>query len=178
MNPGEANIGRAQVTLPRTEFLDNAHIGTVCTRVQFRAKQCPAASIYGKARAYTPILSEPIEGPVYLRSNPEHSLPDLVAALRGQQIEVDLAGRVDSVGKGRIRNTFEAVPDAPVSKFVLEMDGGNKGLLENSADLCAKPQRAIARFIGQNGKKQQYFPVLKANCGKKGKKVKKGKRHG
>lgn len=175
MKPGEANIARAQVTLPRTEFLDNAHIGTVCTRVQFRASQCPEKSIYGRARAYTPLLDTPIEGPVYLRSNPEHSLPDLVPALKSDKIEVDLVGRVDSVGRGdirRIRTTFEGVPDAPVSKFVLEMLGGKKGLLENSANLCAGKQRSVVRFAGQNGKRHNFNPVLNPQC-KTGKK----KRH-
>ena len=173
MKPGEANIARAQVTLPKSEFLDNEHIGTVCTRVQFRANQCPPDSIYGQARAYTPILDQPIEGPVYLRSNPEHALPDLVAALKGQQIEIDLAGRVDSVGEGRIRNTFEAVPDAPVSKFVLEMAGGDKGLLENSANLCAKHSGQRSGSPAKTARRHESFPALKAEqLSRKG-----GKRH-
>ena len=57
---GDANIGRAQVTLPKTEFLENAHIQTVCTRVQFAADACPAKSIYGYAKAWTPLLDKPI----------------------------------------------------------------------------------------------------------------------
>ena len=78
-----ANIKTAQVTLPHSEFLDQAHIGTVCTRVQFAADQCPAKSIYGKATATTPILDKPLSGPVYLRSS-SHKLPDLVVDLHGQ----------------------------------------------------------------------------------------------
>ena len=63
-----------------------------------------------------------------------------------------LVGKVDSGKNKGIRNTFEAVPDAPVERFVLEMKGGKKyGLLENSENLCAKPQKAIARFTAQNG---------------------------
>ena len=92
-----ANIASAQVTLPHGEFLEQAHIGTVCTRVQFAADACPKASIYGKAKAITPLLDKPLEGPVYLRSS-SHELPDLVASLNGQ-IDVVLAGRVDT-GKG------------------------------------------------------------------------------
>ena len=34
--PGDANIGRAQVTLPPSEFLEQNHTRTVCTRVQFK----------------------------------------------------------------------------------------------------------------------------------------------
>jgi hypothetical protein len=85
---GQANIASASVTLPHSEFLDQAHIGTICTRVQFAegsvpGEKCPAASVYGRARDVSPLLDQPLEGPVYLRSS-SHELPDLVAALNGQ----------------------------------------------------------------------------------------------
>jgi hypothetical protein len=168
---GDANIGRAQVTLPHSEFLDNEHIKTICTRVQFAAgevpgEKCPAASVYGYARAFTPLLDEPIEGPVFLRSS-SHPLPDLVAALHSDRINVNLAGRIDSFGEGRIRTTFEGVPDAPVTKFVLTMQGGKKGLLINSTDICRGKHRAIVAFNGQNGKRYVKNPAIKPRCGKK-----------
>jgi hypothetical protein len=179
MKPGEANIAAAQVTLPHSEFLDQSHIGTVCTRVQFAAgagngANCPPASVYGHARAITPLLDKPLEGPVYLRSS-THKLPDLIVALGGQ-ISVDLAGRVDTGKGGGIRNSFEVVPDAPVSKFTLTMKGGAKGLLVNSENICAKPHRAIADFSGQNGKVDDFRPVLQPLGCKHGK-GKGGKRH-
>ncbi len=159
-----ANIASAQVTLPHSAFLEQGHIGTVCTRVQFAADTCPKASIYGKAKAVTPLLDQPLEGPVYLRSS-SHELPDLVAALNGQ-VDVVLAGRVDTGKGGGIRNTFEAVPDAPVSKFTLEMQGGKKGLLVNSEDICRKPQKATVSFTAQNGKALSLSPVIKNSCRK------------
>jgi hypothetical protein len=171
-----ANILTAQVTLPHSEFLDQSHIGTVCTRVQFAADQCPSASIYGKARAYTPLLDDPVEGPVYLRSS-SHELPDLVAALHGQ-VDVDLVGRVDTGKGGGIRNTFEGAPDAPVSKFVLEMQGGKKGLLVNSENICRKPQKALATYTAQNGKAYKATPTIGNDCKKKHKKKKHHKKSG
>jgi hypothetical protein len=161
---GESNIKRAQVTLPSSEFLENAHIKTICTRVQFRAAACPAESVYGYASAKTPILSEPLSGPVYLRSS-EHQLPDLVAVLKNGEIEVDLVGRIDSLN-GRIRNTFEAAPDAPVESFSLTMQGAKKGLLVNSTDVCKGAHRAIADFTAHNGKVSDFNPPLEANCPK------------
>jgi hypothetical protein len=169
-----ANIASAQVTLPHSEFLDQSHIKTVCTRVQFAARACPAASIYGKASATTPLLDQPLSGPVYLRSS-SHPLPDLVADLNGQ-IEVTLDGKVDTGKGGGIRNTFQMVPDAPVSRFVLEMQGGKKGLLVNSENICSKPQRAIADFTGQNGKTADFNPLIKNSC-KGGGDKKKGSGH-
>jgi len=169
MPEGGANIAGASVALPRSEFLDQGHIKTVCTRVQFAAKACPAESIYGFAVAKTPLLEQPLEGPVYLRSS-SHELPDLVVALRGPPslpIEIDLDGRVDSVNGG-IRTTFESVPDAPVSEFTLKTQGGKKGLLQNSTELCAKAHRATAKFTGQNGKVLTLHPATQSSCRKRG----------
>jgi hypothetical protein len=180
---GQANTGSVSVTLPRSAFLDQSHIGTVCTRVQFSAGAipgagCPARSIYGKAKAYTPLLDAPLAGPVFLRSS-SHELPDLVVALHGQ-VDVVLDGTVDSV-KGRLRNRFEAAPDAPVSKFVLEMQGGKKGLVVNSANLCNSTNRAVLKMRGQNGKELEAAPVVANSCTKakkkQHKKSPKGKKH-
>jgi hypothetical protein len=169
--PGDANIAKAVVSLPHSEFLAQEHIKTICTRVQFAADSCPTRSIYGRATATSPLLDKPLSGPVYLRSS-DHALPDLVADLDGQ-IRVTLDGRIDSV-KGGIRNSFEVVPDAPVSKFVLRMRGGKKSLLVNSRNLCAKTSRATVQLDGQNGKVRDFNPVVTNDC----KKSKGRKSHG
>ena len=173
-----SNVARAAVTLPHSAFLDQAHIRTVCTRVQFAAKACPPGSIYGTAEATTPLLDEPLKGNAYLRSS-SNKLPDLVIALRGpahQPIAVDLVGRIDSKDGG-IRTTFESVPDAPVSKFVLRMFGGKRGLLENSRNLCAAGGgRMTVRFAAHNGKRFSERPLLQNQCKGKSKKGKGGKR--
>jgi hypothetical protein len=176
--PGDANFASAAVTLPSSAFLDQAHIRTICTRVQFAADSCPPGAIYGKATATTPLLDQPISGPVYLRSS-DNNLPDLVADLRGparQPIGVELVGRIDSVNGG-IRNTFDVLPDAPVTKFVLEMQGGKKGLITNSRNLCASTNRAKARLGAQNGRVHSSRPVVVA-AGCKGKRGKGGARRG
>jgi hypothetical protein len=152
------------VTLPHSEFIEQEHISNICTRVQFALNHCPKGSIYGYAGAFSPLLDEPLKGPVYLRSS-NNLLPDLVVDLQGQ-VNIVLVGRIDSV-KGRIRTTFDAVPDAPVTKFILEMQGGKKGLIVNSENLCAKKHRANVSFKGQNGRVLNTKPVVKAQCGKK-----------
>lgn len=170
---GDANIGRAQVTLPHSAFLEQANIRTICTRVQFNAgsgngEECPKGAIYGRARAVSPLLDEPLVGPVFLRSS-DNPLPDLVAALHSPKVDINLVGKIDSVGVGRIRTTFASVPDAPVTKFVLEMQGGRKGLIVNSTNICRGTHRAIADFKGQNGRRHLFKPAVKAGCkGKKG----------
>ena len=173
--PGQADIARAQVKLPPSAFLDNAHIGTVCTNVQFAAQQCPADSIYGTASATSPLLDYAVAGNVYLRSAIKgHKLPDLVADLHGpagQPLRVALVGKTDSV-KGALRNTFEAVPDVPVTSFSLSLFGGKKGLIQMSSGFCRDP-RAQVNLTAQSGKVYDTSPEVQSSC----KHAKKNKRH-
>jgi hypothetical protein len=168
MPKGGANIAKAVVLLPETEFIDNAHITNPCTRVQFDAGNCPKSSILGTAKAYTPLLDQPLTGPVYFRSNGgDRELPDLIADLKGQ-IRVTLVGFIDTVKTGketaRVRTRFLGVPDAPVSKFVLSMKGGDKGLIVNNTELCREKPRAKVQLAGQNGKRSVSNPLIKLGC--------------
>jgi hypothetical protein len=175
MPEGGANLSGISVALPHSEFLAQEHIRTICTRVQFAADQCPAGSIYGNVTVNTPLLDYPLTGPVYLRSS-DNPLPDLVPDLRGpasQPIKLESAGRTDSI-RGGIRNTFDFVPDAPFTKLVLQMQGGKKGLLVNSRNICAKPYKATVKYSAHNGATLEAHPVLRAKCPKKASKRNRG----
>jgi len=166
----EANVSYTALTLPKTMLLDNSHFKTICTRVQLAAQQCPSAAQYGTATANSPLLDGSLSGPVYLVSSND-KLPNLVADLHGQ-INVQLRGVITSV-KGAMKTTFPTAPDAPVSKFVLKMNGGSKGLIQNSKDFCQNPSKGKLLMKGQNGKqvKNNKYNV-KVTCPnkKKGKK--------
>jgi hypothetical protein len=166
---GDANAARISVALPHSEFLDQGHIRTVCTRVQFKAgagsgSQCPKGSIYGRAKAWTPLFDKPLEGPIFLRSS-ENPLPDMVLALHGL-VDIHAVGRIDSVDGG-IRNTFDFVPDAPITKVIVNLQGGKKGLLENSTNICKGKHAAKVKMKGHNGKLHNFSAPLKAKCPKK-----------
>jgi uncharacterized repeat protein (TIGR01451 family) len=181
---GEAGLAYAQTSLPPTEFLDNAHIGTVCTRVVFKegaveGEKCPPGSLIGHAKAVTPLLSEPLEGPIYLRSNPERELPDIAAALHAQEINVVAVGHTESAKGGGLRNTFEVVPDAPITSVDIDLFGGKRGLLENAPpgnanSICQAKTHATVKLRGHNGKQlDSRVPLQATGC----KKHKKSKRH-
>ena len=143
------------VTLPPTELLDNAHIKTPCTKVQFAAGKVPGENAHRARSSASPkpkprCSKSPSKAPSTSAPRLRHKLPDIVAALNGQ-IDIALVGHVDSVN-GRLRTTFETVPDAPVSNFTLDLYGGRKGLTENSEDLCSRPQIAAVTLDAQNGK--------------------------
>jgi hypothetical protein len=161
--PGDAAIGAAAVTLPKTEFLAQEHIDTVCTKPQLERGACPAGSAYGHASAITPLLAEPMQGPVYLAGGFGHELPDLVAQLHGQGITIDVDGRIDT-SHGGLRGSFEGLPDAPLSKFTMVLDGGRHGLLVNERNLCAAPQIAAARFTAQDNSAVLLKPKIAVKC--------------
>jgi hypothetical protein len=163
---GNANIGKVSVALPPAEFLAQEHLKLICSQSQFQAQRCPPGSVYGRARAVTPLMDEPLEGPVYLRAS-QNPLPDLVADIRGRGIRIEVVGRIDSV-RGGMRATYDVLPDAPVSKFSLTLFGGKRGLLVNSEDACnADPARV--RMVGQNNRGAILRPRLQAPACKRGK---------
>jgi hypothetical protein len=156
-------------------FIEQSHIGNPCTRPQFEAENCPKKALLGHATAITPLLDEPLSGPVWFRSNGgARELPDVVADLRGP-LRVILVGFVDSVGKkgsevARIRTRFQNVPDAPVTKFTMNLFGGKRGLLVNSKNLCKIDRRVKVTLTAQNGRVKRTNQQVAADCGKKSKK--------
>jgi hypothetical protein len=183
MPSGGANIASSVVILPHSEFIEQNHFLDICTKVQFAANECPPNSIYGWAKATTPLIEGVLEGPVYLRSTTEplkYKLPDVVAKLKGPPslpVEIDAIGHTDSIErrlpngeKGSfLRTTFDTIPDAPVSEFTIELQGGEKGLFINSPPhgLCVGKRRHFtASFTAQNGKQLTLTPVLQVPCHK------------
>ncbi len=146
---GDANLRRAAFILPRATILDQSHIKTICTRVQLAANECPKNSIYGHAKATSPLLDNALKGPVYLTSS-NHELPDLLVDLHGQ-VPIRLRGVISSE-HGRLKTVFNNTPDVAVKKFELTMKGGNKGLLVNSRDLCSRQTTGFLNLKAQNSR--------------------------
>ncbi len=163
---GQANLARTALNLPKSLFLDQSHIKTICTRVKLAAQECPQDAIYGNAEASSPLLKQKLKGPVYLVSS-KHKLPDLLADLKGQ-INIQLDGVISS-SHGGLKTVFNETPDVPLKNFVLNMKGGKKSLLQNSENLCKKQQLAVLNMKGQNGKtvKNNKFRLNISSCGSK-----------
>jgi hypothetical protein len=168
----DSNLKRIEVTMPHSEFLAQNHLRAICTRPQFQAEKCPKGSAYGTAVAYTPLFDQPLRGEVFLRSS-DNTVPDLVANLRSGSIRIELRGKISSA-HGGIRVFFDEVPDAPISRFTMTLYGGKRGLLRNSANICASPPLATVRALGQNNRGVSFSSRLRGQCKGKGPK---GKTH-
>ena len=163
---GDTNLKEIEVSMPHSELLAQEHIREICTRAQFKVDKCPAGSVYGSAVAYTPLFDQPLRGNVYLRSSP-HQLPDLVASLYSGAIHIVLEGEVGGTKQGGIRALFRELPDEPLEKFVMTLNGGKRGLLQNSSNICVEPPLASVKALGQNNLGTEFSSVLRGQCKKK-----------
>jgi hypothetical protein len=167
----QANSRRIVTILPATEFIDPLRTANPCTRPQFAEGKCPASSVLGKARVFTPLLDKPLEGPIYFRANGgARELPDVVLDLHGQVHFVQV-GFVDAVHRkgsetSRVRTIFNNIPDAPLTKAIIELKGGKKGTLVNSANLCKVPPVASVKMSAQNNKGNDFEKKMGTSCKK------------
>jgi hypothetical protein len=145
----EAPSKSVRVTLPATLGTNLAALGNTCSRAQLDANQCPAASQIGTATAVSPITGA-LTGPVNLVAQ-SGALPLLVVRLSGA-ISIRLEGTIDVSGGARIVNLFSNVPDTPLTRFTLHVNGGSNGLLTNNANLCDGPGTADGAFTAHSGK--------------------------
>lgn len=147
----EAAVAGLGFTLPAGELLDLDHVRALC-RPAVPAERCPRGSRLGRLRLRTPFLDEPLSGPIHLRT-PSRRLPDFTADLRSARFQVTVHGRATS-GHGRLGIRFAGLPDIPISKAVLDLPGGRRGIVVNSRGLC-KAGPAVARFDAHSGKQRR-----------------------
>jgi hypothetical protein len=55
----------------------------------------------------------------------------------------------------------------------MQLNGGKRGLLANSVDICVHPPTASVKALGQNNRGSIYTTKLRGKCKKRGKSGKK-----
>ena len=174
-SPGQASVRSATVTLPRSIALDPNNSEHVCAVAASATDSCPANTAVGSATVSTPLLGAPLTGTVYLvqgiRTNAQgqqiKTLPALLIPLRGQ-VALDLHGQTSVNSTGRLVTTFATVPDAPISSFVLKINGGKKGILvvTGHTNLCPGRQTSLAAFGAQSGSDRSATVPISVPCAK------------
>jgi hypothetical protein len=157
--PGGAGVSAATVDLPAGALLETRHIRALCPR-ELAPSRCPASSRLGHARMRSPLLREPLRGPVFLRA-PAGRYPELAADLRAGAIRVFLHGRTATAPGGRLRLRLGGLPDIPLSKVSVTLAGGRRGIVVNSFSLCKSPPRVAALLTGHNGRRSQLQPRVR-----------------
>jgi hypothetical protein len=164
-----ANIARVKVDLPKALPSRLTTLQKACTAKQFEANPagCPAASVIGHAKAVTPILPVPLEGPAYFVSHGGEAFPSLIMVLQGYGVTIDLVGTTFISKQGITSSTFKTVPDAPVGSFELNLPQGKYSALAANGNLCTSKLAMPTEFLAQNGMKiNESTPVSVTGCAK------------
>jgi hypothetical protein len=163
----QANIKSVRVELPkalpsRLTTLNHACIDTVFDQ---NPSSCPSQSRVGFAKARTPILPVPLEGPAYFVSHGGQKFPELIVVLQGYGATVYLKGETFISKTGITSSTFKSVPDVPVGSFELKLPSGPNSALAANTNLCATNPTMPTTFDAQNGASlQQVTPIEVEGC--------------
>jgi DNA-binding beta-propeller fold protein YncE len=174
----QANIRSVKVDLPMQLPSRLTTLQKACVDSVFNANPagCPAASKVGTAKAITPIVPVPLEGPAYFVSHGGAKFPELIVVLQGYGVRIDLHGETFINKAGITSSTFRTIPDQPVGTFELTLPQGPGSALAATGNLCKSVLRMPTAFTAQNGMTiKQSTPITATGCAKH--KAKKASRH-
>jgi hypothetical protein len=175
----DANIKEVKVDLPRQLPSRLTTLQKACTAAQFNTNPagCPAASNIGYAKAVTPILPVPLEGPVYFVSHGGEAFPSLEIVLQGYGVKITLVASTFISKAGITSSTFHTVPDQPVTSFEITLPEKSYSALAANGNLCRSKLAMPTAFVGQNGMEvHESTKISVAGCSKLKKTVKRHKR--
>lgn len=144
----QANIHSVKVELPKRLPSRLETLKKACLSAVFNANPaaCPPDSRVGVAKAITPILPVPLQGPAYFVSYGGAKFPELIVVLQGYGITIDLHGETSINEKtGVTSSKFRSVPDQPVERFELTLPEGPYSALTANGSLCKITRKTTIR---------------------------------
>jgi hypothetical protein len=163
--PGDANLKSISVTLSSAFEIDQRHLGNICSEKELAENQCAGRTPIGMATTTTPLLDQPLEGPVYAVSG-SGGLPRLAFILNGQ-VKLVPRAETDTTSGGRLHTVVPVIPDAPIGHFHLTVFGGKTAYLVNTRDICAHLPVTKVAYTAQNDKTRTEAVKVRSACGKR-----------
>jgi hypothetical protein len=156
----EANLKSVYVSLPKQLPSRLTTLQKACPEATFAANPVNCRKLgseVGSAVVTTPVLPGPppgrdgnLRGSAYLVSHGGEAFPDLDIVLEGDGVTVILTGNT-KITRGVTSSTFAAIPDVPVSSFVLTLPVGEHSALTADGSLCTKALTVPTTIDAQSG---------------------------
>jgi hypothetical protein len=149
---GQAGIAKVDLTIPAILPSRLTTLQKACSEAQFNANPagCPAASDIATAVVHTPLLPDPLSGPVYFVSHGAAAFPDTEIILQGDGVTLILDGHTQ-IKNGVTYSRFETVPDAPFTSFEFDAPEGRYSIFSANGNLCHTEVRMPTSITAQNG---------------------------
>ncbi|MFT4034526.1 MAG: hypothetical protein QM679_03010 [Patulibacter sp.] len=147
---GDSNIKSATVTLPAGISTDLKNLQVTCSQDTFYAGGCGTTGKVGTVSATVSITNDTISGDVYLVKVAGVSLPGIGMSFTGRYAQRVLSTvKVDK--SGRVITSFAAIPDLPLRRLQMTINGGTSGPIQVSPDVPTTDTSWDAEFTGQGG---------------------------
>jgi len=164
----QANMHSVFVQLPKQLPSRLTTLQKACPEATFAANPVNCRKLgseVGTATVLTPVLPGKLTGSAYMVSHGGKAFPDLDLVLEGDGVRVILTGNTN-IQKGITSSTFAAIPDVPVTSFVLNLPVGAHSLLTANGSLCTKPLAMPTTIVAQSGAQlKQSTKISVADCG-------------
>lgn len=142
----QANLKAVKVDLPEQlpSRLETLKLACLASTFESNPAACPAASRVGSVLVHTQLLPVPLEGPAYFVSYGGAKFPELVFALQGYGVTVDVHGET-FIANGITSTTIRSAPDVPFESFELSLPQGKYSALAANTDLCAITKTVLVK---------------------------------
>lgn len=130
---GHDNVRTVVNTLPAALSVNVKALDHVCPTANKLANNCPPASQVGTATIKTPLITGGLTGKVFMVQGTEAGLPALSILVDGPQnainFRLDASTRFVGPNVNQIETTFDTLPQAPFTEFVVDIDANNPNAL-------------------------------------------------
>jgi hypothetical protein len=149
---GQAATKTVTLTLPSGLSPRLSALSSACS-----AADLSTCSAVGTATVTTPLEAQPVQGRIVLAAG-SGSLPTLDAVFPAP-FGLTLQG-APTISSGELRATFSDIPDFPITRLEVDLNGGPQSVLTAGSTLCSQPQTTVGQFSAQNGASAQVSSTL------------------